>query len=117
MIFKVFGKTNNKFSKSICAETVRKITEKIGKDGEVQFFDMDKPIGRDIALEEKIFYVPTVICEDDDLELGYLENNCCYNPENEDAIHDIDLSGKWWVDLDKFVDDMISEAGNDDNAV
>ena len=108
MLFKVFGKTSDKFSKWLCNETVAMIRKSTNGVGDIQFFDMDKPLGKQMSLEENIYYVPTVICEnDEELELGYLENNSSYNPDIVGIEHDINLSGKWWVDLKQFIGEVV----------
>ena len=106
MIFKVFGKTNNNFSKWVSNETVKQIKERIDELSEVQFYDMDKPMGRQVSSDENISYVPTVICENNEHELGYIENKFALG--NDNMMEDMNRSAMWWSELANFVEDMDS---------
>lgn len=107
MRFKVFGKTNNIHSKWVCVETYRKIQEicKDNKDVQVEFYDMDKPLGHDISMTENIYYVPTVICENNGHELDYVENEFAIG--HGGGIKDMNKSQEWWRRLTQFVEDVI----------
>ena len=116
MIFKVFGKTNNKFSRWVCQETVKRIKERLIEGDDVEFYDMDKPLGKNISDEENIYYVPTVICEDGEIgELGYIENKFALG--TGDQMSDMNKSSMWWLELDKFIIEMKELKSKKDNAL
>ena len=99
MKFKIFGKTNNLFSRQLSKETVNILKKNIESDDTVEFYDIDKPMGHDISLSENIVYVPTILCEDEGHELGFEENNA--------AVYDINLCQKWWEKIEDFIDEML----------
>ena len=111
MIFNVFGKTSDVHSKFVSLETVKKIKESFNADiCEVAFYDIDKPLGQEKAGAELIYYVPTVICEEDGHELGYLENKFAIG--HNDVTGDINMCQEWWKQLKDFVADMIDAEKN-----
>lgn len=105
MIFKVFSKTNNKHSKFISDETMKQIKERTDDSIDIKFYDMDELHGKQIANDENISYIPTVICEHDDYELGYIENRFAIGHSN--MVDDMNHAAMWWKELSDFVYDMI----------
>lgn len=107
MKFKVFGKTNNAHARWVALETVEVIKKFCNNDLDVvKFYDIDKSIGHDIALEEKVSYVPTVICENDEgIEVDYIEN--LFAIGHGEMIKDMNMSKEWWRKLEHFVQDII----------
>jgi len=107
-ILNTYRLMTGKMCTDMCEETVRVLQDMVDEGDIVTFIDMASPEGMKMAQEENVFYVPTVICVEDDEEKGCLEMQGPYNTEELNDTN-INASAKWWSDLGNFVDMMKDE--------
>ena len=100
MRFKIFGRAESSFGRRLCADTADIIKNNIPA-AEISFLMVD-----DSVIEnEGIFYIPTVICNHNGAEIGYIENDGAVSGNT----FDIQKSDKWFKDIDLFSKNMFEK--------
>jgi len=104
----IFGKTDDIASRKVSEETVTMVCEYVNNKHNIVFIDMNDEEGMKVAEEKNIYYIPTVVVNDDNGEIiNYLENSGDINSNQEGKFNIKDYDA-WGKALETFIQEVMN---------